>query len=192
MDWADIDLSRKPRGSRSRPRAVIGTCALAAAGIIACAVGAWSATDTIVTVTGEIVPLCDLSGLATSVSLGSLEASGTQTLGFAVTCNAPFAYSLASTYGALRHSSGSSAPPGFSALFPYSARVIIPTDTSTIDDTCASSTILSGSQTCTFTDSGTGIAFSAASQLQLSWTGAANLLGGSYSDTLRVTVSIRP
>lgn len=103
-----------------------------------------AATDTVVMIRGDVVPSCEVAGLASSAVLGNLTASGTLTLGFSTTCNAPFAYSLASAYGGLRPSSGSSAPPGFSARVPYAVRTIIPTDAGTIDQTCASTAIPSG------------------------------------------------
>lgn len=153
---------------------------------------ALAATDTVVTIRGDVVPACSISGLATSLDLGALTASGTATLAFTATCNAPFSYSLASAFGGLRHSSGAGAPSGFSALFPYTVRAILPTDAGTIDNTCTSTSILNTATTCAFTDSGTGIAINSASELRLGWTGAPNLLGGSYSDTLTLTIGIRP
>jgi hypothetical protein len=177
---------------RSGPgQRLAGTLAAYAIGLVA-ASGAQAATDTIVTLRGEIVPACSVTGLSTSFDLGNLTASGTGTLGFATTCNAPFRYSLASVYGGMRHSAGATAPPGFSALLPYTVRMILPTDSGTIDNTCTSSSILASATTCSFSDSGSGIAINSASELRLGWTGAPNLLGGSYSDTLTVTVGIRP
>lgn len=151
-----------------------------------------SATDSIVTLRGEVVPSCAMAGLATSASLGNLTSTGTLTLAFTTTCNAPFEYSLASAYGGLRHSSGPSAPAGFSALVPYTVRTIVPTDGGTIDDTCTSAAILDAAQTCPFTNSGTGIAIGTASELRLGWTGVPGLLGGDYSDTLTLTIGVRP
>lgn len=151
-----------------------------------------AATDTIVTIRGDIVPACSIAGLATSVNLGDLTSSGATTLAFTATCNAPFSYSLESAFGGMRHSSGATAPAGLAALLPYTVRAILPTDAATIDNTCTSPTIRAGSVTCSFSDSGTGIAIDAASELRLGWTGASNLLGGSYSDTLTLTIGIRP
>lgn len=163
-----------------------------AAALLTAATPCGAATDTIVTIRGDVVPACSVSGLATSVDLGNLTVSGAATLAFATTCNAPFDYSVESANGGLRHSSGASAPPGFSALVPYTVRTILPTDAGTIDDTCSSTTIVGGSTTCVFTDSGTGIAIGSASELRLGWTGIPSLLGGSYSDTLTLTIGVRP
>lgn len=189
---ARCETSGGSRRTRSGGRAVGAPIALSIVLGLALSSACRAATDTIVTIRGDVVPACSLAGLATSYNLGDLTASGSTTLAFATTCNAPFSYTLESAYGGLRHSSGPSAPAGFSAVFPYSVRAIIPTDVSTIDDTCTSASILAGATSCTFTDSGTGIAIGTASELQLGWTGVSNLLGGSYSDTLTLTVGIRP
>lgn len=177
-----------PGGIRAKWRLVPLVLALAPAW----GAPAAAATDTVVTLRGDVVPACAVAGLTTSVDLGNLTASGTTTLAFTTTCNAPFRYSLSSGYGGLRHSSGATAPGGFSAVVPYSVRTILPTDAGTIDQTCTSASILEGSVTCVFTDSGTGIAIGQSSELRLGWTGVPNLLGGSYSDNLTLTIGIRP
>ena len=153
---------------------------------------AYAQTSVTVTLRGEVEKECSITGLATSVSFGDLSLTGNQTLNFTMSCNAPYTYTLASTYGGLRHSSGPTAPSGFTALAPYTVRIIIPRETTSIDNTCASSTIISGSQTCSFTTSGTEISINAAAQLRLNWTGLTNLRGGSYSDTLTLTVQATP
>lgn len=166
--------------------------ALALVSLIAGLGPAHAATDTIVSIRGNVVPACTITGLATSLALGNLTASGSATLNFTATCNAPFSYSLDSAFGGLRHSSGATTPSGFSALFPYTVRAILPTDAGSIDNTCTSASISNGATTCLFSDSGTGIAINSAAQLQLGWTGVPNLLGGNYSDTLTLTIGIRP
>ena len=149
-------------------------------------------TSVTVTLRGEVEKECSITGLASSVAFGDLTMTGNQTLNFTLSCNAPYTYTLASTYAALRHSSGPTAPPGFTALMPYSVRIIIPRETTPIDNTCASSTILAGSQTCTFTSSGTEISLNAAAEIRLIWTGLSNLIAGNYSDTLTLTVQATP
>lgn len=153
---------------------------------------AYAQTSVTVTLRGEVEKSCSITGLATSVALGNLSLTGNQTLNFTMSCNAPYTYTLASTYGGLRHSSGPTAPSGFSVLVPYTVRIILPRETTPIDNTCASSTIISGSQTCAFTNSGTEISINAASEIRLNWTGVSNLVGGSYSDTLTLRVQATP
>lgn len=155
----------------------------------------YAATRVSVTVGGNIVPSCTIGGLGSSgttvLTLDDITKAGAKDFGFTLDCNAPFSYSLAADHGELRNAGAGAVSGGFSAKVPYSVAVTIPTSVGTISNTCSGESIRVGGTGCNFTDSGSGIALSAAGNLRLAWISTGMLAAGEYSDSVTIVVSLK-
>lgn len=156
---------------------------------------AFAATKASVKIGGEIARTCTISGLngggssaSASLALNDITKAGAKDLAFTLNCNTPFAYSLEAQIGALQHQTTPPASGENSSRIPYSVTVQIPTDAGAIHDTCGSESIRAGAVTCAFSDSGSGIALEATSNLRLAWTPEGVLAEGAYADSLKITV----
>lgn len=168
--------------------------------IAALPVAVTAANTVSVKLDGEIGRECSIrSGGATKgipaldahFDVGDVTKPGTKDFGFTVDCNTPFEYRLEAQYGALMHKTIQAAPRGFLNAVPYDVTVHIPTDAGTIQDRCSGATIRAGAVTCTFTNSGDGIALGTAGQMTVAWAPAGVLLAGEYSDRITITVTAR-
>lgn len=155
----------------------------------------YAATRVSVTVGGNIAPSCTIGGLGSSgttvLTLADITQAGTKDFGFTLDCNAPFSYSLTAEHGELRNTSAGTASGGFSAKVPYTVAVTIPTNVGTIDDTCSGESIRVGGIGCSFSNSGSGIALSAAGNLRMAWIPAGMLAAGEYEDSVTIAVGLR-
>ena len=164
-------------------------CAVSATAILLW--GSASANDQVtIEITGMIEVECGISDMPPTVNLGDLTAVGSRTIPFRVHCNTPFAYSLQSREGGLRHASAQHAGAGFLLLLPYSVDIRIPTNAGTIVNQCASQSLAADAPGCTFSNSGNGVAIQQNSSLTISWSISGKPVAGSYMDVL--TLEMRP
>ena len=183
--------------SRGTLRAARSAAKLIGAVVVAISIGqgnAFAAEEVTITVTGNIVASCAISGMASSANLGNISQAGSLTVPFTIDCNAPFAYALKSVNGGLKHQAVASAPSGFSVLLPYAVQTVIATNSGAgINQACTSTNVKDGAVTCPFVNSGNAVAINQPASLGISWAASGQpLLAGSYQDVLTLTVSTPP
>jgi hypothetical protein len=139
---------------------------------------------------GDIEPECRLTALPGSVNLGALTKTGTQFIPFQVNCNAPFNYSVRSREGALK-TGALNVPPGFVVKIPYSLETRIPTNEGLIIDQCGSATLAMSVPSCGHGGSGSAIAIEQIGSLMISWAISDELVVGTYTDVVTLSVSPR-
>lgn len=144
--------------------------------------------DVTIDLAGEIPASCQLSGMQSAYNLGAITERGSASIPFQVRCNTPFAFSATSRSGALTVQSQTTPPAGFTAVIPYSVVSTIPTNLGVITGTCASTALKAGATTCSFPNSGQGVAFSGDALLALSWQVNAIPLAGEFTDELTLSV----
>ncbi len=158
---------------------------------------ALAGTSGVITVTGSVAEDCNIVNFPSSVDLGDLQQSASEVISFDFNCNAPFAYTLSSTNGALAHTIENSVP-GFLTSLDYSVTVSLPTDAGTgILQTITSNSVGPGGTPPTFNDSGNEIALNSVGQLTLQWSApgiatSTPMLAGNYADSLTLTISTQP
>ena len=170
-----------------------------------------TAQSVTIDVEGTLQSACALTDLPGNFSLGNLvtEAGQEKTINFKVDCNAPFAYSIKSGNGALKRTLGSgdivagSLP--FTTEVPYQITTNFTTDAAPFGDNGLVSTNLTAaneapcvgavySASCPFANSGLGAAaVPKDASLKIKWDLpiGAPLIGGTFSDTLTLTVRVR-
>jgi hypothetical protein len=131
-----------------------------------------------------------LTALPGSVNLGALTKTGTQFIPFQVNCNAPFNYSVRSREGALK-TGALNVPPGFVVKIPYSLETRIPTNEGLIIDQCGSATLAMSVPSCGHGGSGSAIAIEQIGSLMISWAISDELVVGTYTDVVTLSVSPR-
>ena len=145
-------------------------------------------------VLGNVKPYCANSATSVQINAGDPSKPGTSKFTFTVDCNAPFQYTMQSSYGAMRLVDAPAAAPRERTEVPYDVHIQIPLSLGgTIDDTCSSASIRRGTaSTCKFTDSGAKVAIAQQAVTQVSWSAAhGSLLRGHYSDDLVIFVSVK-
>ena len=142
---------------------------------------------------GSVTPQCAFEGIAPSLDLGAVSGNGgaaQKALSFRISCNAPFGYSLSSQHGAMKNAAAA-AGQGILADFPYTAALTITTDDGgMLRLTCASADLGQNSTLCQG-QSGDATAIEKDAALTVSWGPlAGRLAAGSFSDDLRIGLSI--
>jgi hypothetical protein len=192
-----VVVKQTGQGKTMRATALLGAVTAAVCGMCAPAY----AGDTIqLTVQGHVTAACSLSG-GSSVQLGDVTGTGTKSLALNVNCNAPFAYALVSTNGALKSDGVVKVIGGvFQTSQPYTVTTSFVTDVGAFGDTSLASSTLTAtnaapcegatfSNTCPFANSGAGVALNQSATLTIGWSApTAPLVAGTYSDTLTVVV----
>lgn len=140
---------------------------------------------------GEIEPVCRLTGLSTTIDLGNIANSGSRQIPLGVDCNTPFSYTVQSLAGGLKASALGSSAPGFVSLLPYLLQISIPTDAGPVTGQCQSTELTAENPQCTYQGSSTGIAIRQTGTLTLTWATPDELIAGTYSDVLTLTVQPR-
>lgn len=158
--------------------------------------------------TGTVEARCalDIPNDNTDIALGEVSAGAldkTAELTFTIDCNAPFAYSLESTNGALANTTTTigQGSDDFDTTLDYEVQfktALEDGDTASIDQTCTSASIdddlaAGSADQCDFEDSGTSIAIDEQGSLTISVDAEGKLLlAGAYTDELKLTVGVRP
>ena len=169
----------------------------------ALAVGSAPVRAATVTVTaqGTIAPSCSMTSTKNFGS-ANINAAGTATATASVTCNQFFKMNATSANGAIKMAA--SVPAPYTNSLPYSLKGDIGLDNGTTSSvTCASSTLVAGQSSCALSPanstgltSGGQIATGKTTTLTMSWTPPAPPTflkpGGSYSDSITLTVSVVP
>lgn len=169
---------------------------------------AMPADSVTLTLKGEVEAACAITpgSAGTRIDLDEISSnlpSATGELAFTLNCNAPFSYALESDNGALVNGGGRVADGSdtIETTLPYTVRFqadLEDGDTDTIDQTCTSGSIDvdlpdGSSDQCVFADSGTAVAIGEPASLSVSVDSTGRvLLGGTYTDNLKLTVSVRP
>lgn len=151
-----------------------------------------------ITLQGQIVPKCGVSGAAGQLDFGPLGMGGARqerALAFTINCNTPFTYGMSSASGEMRHQGGAAAVAGgLTGRFPYQVLVTIPTDDGgTLRKSCDSAQLARppGPLGGCVADSGEATATSKTAALTVSWTAGGLLLAGSYTDELFIRVGAK-
>jgi hypothetical protein len=141
---------------------------------------------------GAVLPECQISSSASIIDFGDISKSGTKTLPFSLSCNAPFTYKLLSRSGGLQHKWLNAAlTSGFNTILPYTVASTIPIDGGVISDTCSSPSIKADVPTCRFSSSGENIAISSNALLTFSWNPNGKMLeSGVYEDFLTIVLDV--
>lgn len=139
---------------------------------------------------GQIDVNCALDASSSRINLAEIAATGSKVVPFRVRCNTPFRFALTSQNGALKTNYDGALSPDFTASIPYNATVTIPTNTGGINASCPSSALRGLNPSCTFPASEEGIALEGDASLTVSWAVTKELVAGTYSDT--VVLSIGP
>jgi hypothetical protein len=155
--------------------------------------GCWAADDAVtISMHGEIKPACGLSQQTSIVDLGNILEPGNKTIWFVLNCNAPFAYSIDSRFGGLKHTSVENAPNGFTTLLNYTITTNIITTSALINDTCTSRELIKSSNKCSLSDSGTGISLHQTVSFIVSWQQFESVpLAGKYTDVISISLWTR-
>lgn len=140
---------------------------------------------------GEVPAMCRLTSESATVDLGILANSGSRQISVDVDCNTPFSYVVRSLAGGLKVSDSGAPPPGFASLIPYLVQLSIPTDAGVASGECESSELIGDNPACTYVSSPTGIAIAQTGTLTLTWATQNELVAGTYSDVLTLTVQPR-
>lgn len=140
---------------------------------------------------GEIEPVCRLTSLSTTIDLGDIGNSGSRQIPLGVDCNTPFSYTVQSFAGGLKASALGSSAPGFISLLPYLVEISVPTDAGLVTGQCQSTALTAENPSCTYQGSSTGIAIRQTGILSLTWATQDELIAGTYSDILTLTVRPR-
>ncbi len=140
---------------------------------------------------GEVPTMCRLTSPSAAVDLGVLVNSGSRQIPFDVDCNTPFSYGARSLAGGLRVPDLGAPPPGFASLIPYLLQLSIPTDAGVVTGQCESSELNGDNPACTYESSPTGIAIGQTGTLTLTWATQDELVAGTYTDVLTLTVQPR-
>ena len=163
--------------------------AAGAACALATAAGAEDNNQVDVHLKGSVRATCNVAGnrsVATPVSVGNVNESGSTFVEYPINCNAPFKYKIISDNGGLRRSW---AIGGNKPMRLYDVNVNIPTDSGVaINDTCSSDDIERGNYACDLSDSGSDVALDQTARITVSWGGGDDVPGGTYSDRLTFTV----
>ncbi|KQR53306.1 hypothetical protein ASF81_11980 [Brevundimonas sp. Leaf168] len=141
-----------------------------------------------VTVTGRIVPRCEIQG-GGDIDFGELTGGERATALFGLDCNVPFDLGVTSARGGLAHATKPQGEGPFSGVLPYDVTLTVPTlrpeprtvraSFSSVDHTGVLS-------------SGDGIAAGGGKiEFRTRQPAGAGLLAGQYSETLTVTVTPR-
>jgi hypothetical protein len=144
--------------------------------------------EVVIDLTGEILPFCQLTGAPPSTNLGEITDRGTANIPFQLRCNTPFAFSITSRSGALKTEYAMTPPPGFTAAVAYNIVPRIPTSLGAVTGTCISTALKAGAATCSFPNSGQGVALSGDASLTLSWQVSEIPLAGTFTDVLTLNV----
>jgi hypothetical protein len=139
---------------------------------------------------GDIEPECRLTALPGGINLGTLAKTGTQLIPFQLNCNAPFDYSVRSREGGLK-AGALNVPLGFAAKIPYALETRIPTNEGIIIDQCGSATLATAAPPCGHGGSGSAIAIEQTGSLMISWAIGDELVAGTYTDVVTLSVSPR-
>lgn len=193
------DIGSGPRSMRS----AAAVAALALAGIFMTpTAGTASDSSVALVLSGTVDVSCaiDTGDVGTVIDLGGISAASPAVSGvldFRISCNAPFGYTLESTNGGLSNSSGApgSGSDAILTVLPYEVEfeaALEDGDTLRIKQTCKSADILDGATTpCAFANSGTSVAIDQAASLTVSVDESGSvLLGGEYTDSLKLTVGL--
>lgn len=178
-------------------KSLIAVMCVATSGAMLASTEANSGDRVQIAVEGRITPKCDIDerGLSSSrhINLGEANKAGKHQFDFGINCNAPFKYTIESTYGAMvSQTQLASLTPQFAREVPYTVSVHIPTDDVDINDRCPSKTIKAGHVTCPLHDSRNGIAIDQQGTVTVEWAASPKpLLAGAFSDQLTIKVGVR-
>lgn len=171
-----------------------------------------NAADTItLNIEGSVATSCGMTIPNANVTNLDFTQSGGHTIPFIVDCNAPFAYALVSANGGFKNAIGAASvvqdSASFTSLIPYSVNTNFSVDTGgSFGNTGLISTNLTAANAapciattfneagCPYANSGTAAAAAGLpASLSVFWqqTTAAPLVGGTFSDTLTLTVRIK-
>lgn len=170
-----------------------------------------NAADTItVNIEGNVATSCGIIIASPNVTNLDFTQSGGHTIPFTVDCNAPFAYSLVSSNGGFKNAIGAanvvSTSATFTSLIPYTVNTNFSVDTGgTFGNTGLISTNLTAANAapcdataynealCPYANSGAAAAAGLPASLSVFWnqTTSAPLVGGTFSDTITLTVRIK-
>jgi hypothetical protein len=133
---------------------------------------------------------------AQDAALGELGGGGDLRLDFTLDCNAMFAIRIVSERGGLVHVGAATPPAGFAASLDYDVTLSVDTDLGAVSAACRASA-LAAAESCTLgtaegLSSGNGVAIGTNGQLVVHWAAPAQrLVGGSYRDSIVITVEAR-
>ena len=136
-------------------------------------------------------PYAGLTSPSATIDLGILANSGSRQIPVDVDCNTPFSYVVRSLAGGLKVPDSGAPPPGFASLIPYLVQLSIPTDAGVASGECESSELIGDNPACTYGSSPTGIAIAQTGTLTLTWATPNELVAGTYSDVLTLTIQPR-
>jgi hypothetical protein len=136
-------------------------------------------------ITGHVSPKCDVTFDRSTVSHVLTDRPGSDDVPFSVDCNQPLVVNLKSLNGGLAHEARNELlpSPGFISLLPYTATLLV-------DAAGASPIAFRSEQMLAGATGSIGVTpYNAHGRLVLSWSPAAPLIGGAYSDVIEVRVS---
>lgn len=141
-----------------------------------------------VTVTGQIVPRCEIQG-GGDIDFGELTGGERATALFGLDCNVPFDLGVTSARGGLAHVSKPQGEGPFSGVLPYDVTLTVPTLRPEPRVVRAS---FSSADHTGMLSSGDGIAAGGGKiEFRTRQPAGAGLLAGQYTETLTVTVTPR-
>jgi hypothetical protein len=150
---------------------------------------------------GHIRSHCGFAAMPPSAAnLDDLTQHGSLELDFSLDCNSGFAVKVSSANGGLKRVTVGNdvRVNGFATSLDYDIGLAYQTDLGTVSGHCPASSLVAGSQTCTFNNAQTargrsgcgGVAQNMPGSLTLTWQPPSHtrLIAGNYKDTITITV----
>lgn len=150
---------------------------------------------------GHIRSHCGFAAMPPSAAnLDDLTQHGSLELDFSLDCNSGFAVKVSSANGGLKRVTAGNDVRinGFATSLDYDIGLAYQTDLGTVSGHCPASSLVAGSQTCTFNNAQTargrsgcgGVAQDMPGSLTLTWQPPSHtrLIAGNYKDTITITV----